>query len=210
MRPRRHDDALEKRATEPAAPVLRQDDVAHVRPARQVRADRGGAACDRPVDPADHANVVGLAHAAPLELVRGDRVPRHHGAPEGRVRLVTRAVVEGELGDLEVRVDAHPDRFSLPCRLAYTSPRLKIARPSGMRDGADHERAARCRARATPSDAPSRIAARIPSSAYVAGEIFDEPLHPLRAAPRPGSRRPRRRAACPARRTRAARPSPGR
>ena len=37
-----------------------------------------------------------------------------------------------------------------------------------------------------------------------------DPLHPLRAAPRPGSRRRRRRAGCPARRSRAASPSPAR
>ncbi len=162
----RDDDALEERAAEPPATVLGQDDVAHVRAAWQVGADGGGAAGDRPVDPADEAQVVGPPCAAPLQLVRGDRVARDDGVPEGRIRLVPRPVPRRELRDLELDVHrrSYPDRFSFPCRLAYTSPRLKIARPSGML-AAPITRSGQMSCHSEPSDAPSRIEARIPSSA---------------------------------------------
>ena len=86
---------------------------------------------------------------------------------------------------LEVRVayrcadlDAHPDRFSF--RAASRSARRggrPRARAGSRRPDDDQRPDVRPHRRQTP--APSMIASRIPSSAYVAGEIDREPLHPL-------------------------------
>src|ERR671910_763777 len=64
----------------------------------------------------------------------------------------------------------HPDRFSFPCRFAYSPPRRKTQRPSGIVTIPITTSASN----SSPIDvspSPSRIAALSPSSAYVAGEI---------------------------------------
>ena len=119
----------------------------------------------------------GRRRAAPLELRGGDRIAREHGVPDGRVGLVPRAVAEGQLRDLALAVH-HPDRFSLPCRFAYTSPRLKIARPSGMQAAPISEQ--------RPDVVPHRRERRAvedrradPVERVRRGRDLREPLHPL-------------------------------
>src|SRR5215211_575630 len=80
--------------------------------------------------------------------------------------------------DLGVRVQVgaglcsadHPERLSLPCCFAYRSPRWNTQTPSGT-ETMPITMSGQMSPQSSPTPAPSRIAARMPRSAYVAGEI---------------------------------------
>src|SRR5262245_11267515 len=138
---------------------LERDPVAHVGPLHDAASD------DVSVELGNHEPDVRPLHLVAVEL----------GRPAGLVRQELPADADEVL---DVRVSRswpdldHPDLLSLPCRFAYRSPRRKTSSPSGtetipmMISGqmSDH---------IALMPAPLMIASRIPSSAYVAGEIFD-------------------------------------
>src|SRR5262249_22186186 len=117
-----------------------------------------------------------------LALVHGERdlVHRAHGtrlAPdEAPGRRDETGLPLGDVEDLQQPVDVdrvlhQPLRFSFPCRFAYTSPRRNTHSPSGT-ETAPMTRSGQMSPQRPVRGVPSRIAARAPSRAYVAGEIF--------------------------------------
>ena len=85
----------------------------------------------------------------------------------------------------------HPDRFSLPWRLAYCSPRRKTQRPSGIAT-TPITSSGQMSPQTSAGVAPSRMAALIPRSARGSPARSSRSPASTAAAQRPGSRRRRR------------------
>ena len=96
---------------------------------------------------------------------RSGRLVREHDAPD--VDPCLEVGVRLGRPNLDVR---HPDRFNLPCRFAYCSPRRNTQSPSGI-ETMPMRISGQISSHIESRPAPSRMASRAPSSAYVAGEI---------------------------------------
>ncbi len=146
---------------------LRQLDAGH-RDATSVQRDGDAPGADRQLERRPVAGELG-------EEV-DDRVD-HVGGCKAPVALV---VPHRNVGS-EV-VLHQPLRLSFPCLFAYSSPRRNTHRPSGM-EIAPISTSGPISSPSSMTPSPSRMAARIPSSAYVAGEIVESHcIHPGRTS----------------------------
>ncbi len=135
------------------APRLGEHARKRERPPRDRGARGDGAADDVPVPQREQVPPVRVVPERATEIHDPDR--------QVGLDRVLHAHPGLELGVAE-SLDDHPDLFSLPCFFAYTSPRLKIASPSGMQT-TPITSSGHTSAHMTPR--PSRIEPRIPRSA---------------------------------------------
>ncbi len=154
--PRVVEQRLEERGADAAAARLREDERRDVR-VPQVGARDEPRSGEAAVELGDEVEPLRLAreplahlHDLRRALVRLDGEP--HGAAGLEVGVRLRAA----------KLDAHPDRFSFPCRFAYRSPVRKTSSPSGIETPPIRSNG---HTSAHSSPAPCRICSRFPRSA---------------------------------------------